>query len=189
MRQTLIQVDDFAPDAAAVREAVIASEFRTQNGPDGYQYTGISEYPVPQWHALLSQAMDREVNIKLSCFRLNLERELPHSWVHSDEVCCAQWAGVLYLNAPKQCLGGTAFWRHTGLGLEELPANESQSFYAMINREWRELTAWEQTALVAMRFNRFCAYPTSMFHSRYPFSGFGSTPQDGRLIWAVFFNV
>lgn len=188
MRPTLLQIDEFAPDAQAVRDAVIAKGFATEQGPDRLPYTGISRYNVPHWHALLMEVLGRDIHVKLSCFRLNIAGELPHSWVHSDEVCDASWAGVLYLNTPEQCRGGTAFWRHAGLGLEELPVGESQAFYGMMNREWRELSSWEQTSLVGMKFNRFCTYPTSFFHSRYPFQGFGSGPADGRLIWAVFYD-
>jgi hypothetical protein len=195
MRHTLIQVDDFAPDAAEVRKAVIEAGFSTEKGPDGFDYTGICKYEVPHWFDLISKALGQKITPKLSCFRLNLAGELPHSWIHSDDIC-AQFASVLYLNPPEQCRGGTAFWRHTGLQLDEMPPWESHPsqtsgewFLSMMNREWKDLTFWEQSGFVSMRFNRFITYPTSRFHSRYPFEGFGTGPQDGRLIWACFFSV
>lgn len=193
---TLLQVDDFAPDAVAVREAVIAGEFKTEIGPDGGEYTGISQYPVPQWVDCIEYAVKRKIVPRISCFRLNLKGELPHSWVHSDGLC-SQFASVLYLNPPNQCSGGTAFWRHTGLNIDRMPTKEeldrlglgSEWFFSMMEKEWKDLTYWQQTSFVAMKWNRFCTYPTSMFHSRFPFSGFGEGPSDGRLVWVMFYDL
>lgn len=196
MTPTLLQIDDFAPDAQAVREAVIAGGFSTEIGPDGLPYTGISKFEVPHWFDLIAKATGHKVIPKLSCFRLNLAGELPHSWVHSDEIC-AQYASVLYLNPPQQCKGGTAYWRHTALELDSMPTSEEVMargldphwFAAMMSREWKDLGFWEQAGFVAMKWNRFITYPTRMFHSRYPFEGFGAGPHDGRLIWAAFYDL
>lgn len=189
------QFEDFARDALAVREAVIASEFTSEQGPDGGTYTGISQYPVPQWHTRIAELVGHAIVPKLSCFRLNLAGELPHSWVHSDDIC-AQYASVLYLNAPEQCIGGTAFWRHTALAIDRLPTHAELAarnihadwFYAMMSREWKDITYWEQTELREMRWNRFITYPTCLFHSRYPFEAFGDSVSNGRLIWICFYD-
>lgn len=196
MKQTLLQVDDFAPDIQAVRAAVIDGGFKTEIGPDGLPYTGISRYEVPHWFDLISASVGCKVIPRLSCFRMNLAGELPHSWVHSDEIC-AQYASVLYLNPPEQCRGGTAFWRHTALDLDAMPGSDEvlargldpHWFAAMMSREWKDLAYWEQTGFVGMKTNRFITYPTRMFHSRSPFEGFGTGPADGRLIWAAFYDL
>jgi len=189
-------VENFAPDALHVREAVIAGQFSTEQGPDGGTYTGISQYPVPQWYERIGEVLGRKITPRLSCFRLNLKGELPHSWVHSDDIC-AKFASVLYLNLPDQCIGGTAFWKHRALGMsyllsrEELAAHgmDADAFYRLMNREWKDANAWEQVGLMGMQFNRFLTYPTQFFHSRWPWEGFGSSPQDGRLIWACFYDI
>lgn len=189
-------MENFAPDAEAVREAVIAGSFATRQGPDGADYTGISDYPVPHWFTRIGEVLGREVVPRLSCFRLNLAGELPHSWVHSDDIC-AQYASVLYLNPPEQCAGGTAFWKHAALGVsyllsrEELEARgmDADAFYKLMNREWKDADAWRQVAFMEMKFNRFLTYPTCFFHSRWPWEGFGTSPQDGRLIWACFYDL
>jgi uncharacterized protein DUF6445 len=189
-------VENFAPDALAVREAVIAGEFHTEQGPDGGTYTGIAQYPVPQWHERISEVLGRPIQPRLSCFRLNLKGELPHSWVHSDDIC-AKFASVLYLNPPEQCTGGTAFWKHAALGMsyllsrEELAAHgmDADAFYKLMNREWKDASAWQQVGFMPMVFNLFLTYPTQFFHSRWPWEGFGTSPQDGRLIWACFYDI
>lgn len=188
--------DDFARDAAAVRQAVIAGGFETKRGPDGALYTGISQYPVPQWFERIGELVGRPIIPRLSCFRLNLAGELPHSWVHSDDIC-AKYASVLYLNLPGQCLGGTAFWKHSALGMDRLLSDaelcargmDPAAFHPFMSREWKDQSNWERVGFVEMRWNRFLTYPTSYFHSRYPFEAFGSGPEDGRLIWVCFYDL
>jgi hypothetical protein len=194
----ILQFDDFAPDIREVRDAVIAGGFSTEKGPDGADYTGISQYPVEHWKARIAELLGKRITLKLSCFRLNLAGELPHSWVHSDDIC-ARYASVLYLNLPEQCKGGTAFWKHAALQIDRVPSKETLTsqadsvyaewFYKMMEREWKDLTFWQQTGMVAMKFNRFITYPTSLFHSRYPFEGFGAGASDGRLIWICFYDL
>jgi hypothetical protein len=188
--------DGFAPDAAAVRDAVIAGGFNTQIGPDGAPYTGISRYAVPHWFDLISVAVGAPIVPRLSCFRVSLAGEVSPVWVHSDDIC-AQYASVLYLNPPEQCAGGTAFWRHRVHGYERLfgpdelaeRGIEYGAYHEWMMAEWRRLHPWTQAGLVPMQFNRFITYPTSYFHSRYPFEGFGASPGDGRMIWVCFFDL
>lgn len=191
----LLVQDHFAADAEVVRQTVIQGGFSTERGPDGAEYTGINETAVPHWHDRIAEVIGKKITPRLSCFRLNLKGEMPHSWVHSDDIC-AQWASVLYLNPAEQCQGGTAFWKHRALGMERLlqedemreSGMEPAAFHAFMTREWKDLTFWQMTMLLPMAFNRFITYPTSYFHSRYPFEGFGSGPQDGRLIWVCFYD-
>jgi hypothetical protein len=192
----LLLFDDFAPDAAEVREAVISWTFATHRGPDGAEYTGISSYPVPQWFNRIAECIGKKIIPRLSCFRLNLKGENPHSWVHSDDIC-AKYASVLYLNSPEQCKGGTAFWSHVELGENFLPSKEAlrndgidaDAFYAKMSDEWKILSRWKQDDFVPMKWNRFITYPTCYFHSRYPHEAFGDGPSDGRLIWICFYDV
>jgi uncharacterized protein DUF6445 len=192
----ILHCDDFAPDLPAVRAAVIRGEFSTHTGPDGAEYTGINLHPVPQFYERISQLLGAKITPKLSCFRMNLAGEMPHSWVHSDDIC-AQFATVLYLNPPEQCQGGTAFWKHKTRGIDRLPSKaelaargeDADAFYRLMDQEWKELQHWERVQFVPMKFNRFITYPTSLFHSRFPFEGFGHGPQDGRLIWICFYDV
>jgi hypothetical protein len=188
----LLQFDSFARDAEQVRKMVVGGEFETKHGPDGALYTGISTYPVPHWFDRLSELLGTKIKPNISCFRLNLAGELPHSWVHSDDIC-AKYASVLYLNLPEQCSGGTAFWKHRTRNIDRLPTraelgSNADEFYQAINREWKELHHWEMIDFVPMRFNRFITYPTCLFHSRHPFEGFGHGSEDGRLIWICFYD-
>ncbi len=188
----VIQFDNFAPDAAEVRERVITGEFTTEQGPDRALYTGISRLQVPHWCDKLAERLGHAIKPGLSCFRLNLKGELPHSWVHADMIC-AEWATVLYLNLPEQCQGGTAFWRHRELGIDRMPegtlAEIGYDFVHAMDMEWKRLEQWEQVGVMPMQWNRLITYPTKMFHSRWPFESFGTGPADGRLIWVCFYDM
>lgn len=188
--------DDFATDAKEIRQQVIDGGFTSEAGPDGAVYTGISKLQAPQWFERIAESIGRRIIPRLSCFRLNLAGENPHSWVHSDDIC-AKYASVLYLNLPEQCKGGTAFWKHEALGIDRLPPKEGlasqginpDAFYKLVEREWKDLTFWKQVGLMEMRFNRFITYPTCLFHSRFPFEAFGNDAKDGRLIWVCFYDI
>lgn len=192
----LLEFENFASDADEIRQSVINGEFATHVGPDGASYTGISLHPVPHWPDRISELIGKKVIPKLSCFRLNLSGELPHSWVHSDDIC-AKYASVLYLNTPEQCKGGTAFWRHKQLLMSRLPTRQwlkdtgcdDEAFYQQMERDWKVLDLWEKEMIVPMKWNKFVTYPTCLFHSRYPFEAFGTGPKDGRLIWICFYDI
>ena len=192
----ILKFDEFAWDAPEVRAAVISGEFGAHVGPDGATYTGISLYPVPHWVDRIAELLKHKIVPRLSCFRLNLKGENPHSWVHSDDIC-ARYASVLYLNEPDQCFGGTAFWKHKTLGINYLPSEKElehhgvvpAKFYANMNEDWKKKDLWKMERFVGMQWNRFITYRTSLFHSRYPFEAFGSGPRDGRLIWICFYDL
>lgn len=193
LRKDILCCDDFAPNIGVVREEVIKGGFKTEIGPDGAKYTGISQYPIPLWFECISKFIGKPITPKLSCFRLNLAGEFPHSWVHSDDIC-AKFASVLYMNPPHQCKGGTAFWRHNQLNIDRLPSlaelgDKGVSYYQAMEKDWKNLGLWDQIGFVAMKWNRFITYPTNLFHSRYPFEAFGKTSEDGRLIWVCFYDV
>jgi hypothetical protein len=198
MKTNLIIVDDFHPDPAALRARVLASRFGDQTGPDGAKYTGISLHQdtQPPLADLISCALGVRVIPRMAFYRLNLDKEMPHSFVHSDDIC-ARYASILYLNEPEQCRGGTAFWKHAETGLDAMPTAEQaramgrdpKEVELELGADWKILEKWKLCGFVGMKFNRFVSYPTSMFHSRYPHEGFGAGKDDGRLIYVCFYDL
>lgn len=196
MKHTLVQVDDFHPDPYGLRAAAIKSEFKTVTGPDGAPYTGVSQFEDPLFIPLVEAALQGKVTPLLQGWRLNFEKELPHNPIHSDDLCSG-WACVHYMNLPEQCQGGTAFWRHRMLNLTAMPSaaeipsfgTDVPSFEKEMEKDCADASPWDMAGYVGMKFNRAIFYPTSQFHSRWPFEGFGTTPEDGRLIKVCFFNL
>jgi hypothetical protein len=67
-------------------------------------------------------------------------------------------------------------------------ASTTSTYHQMMTAEWKKLEPWCTQGFVPMQFNRFITYPTSLFHSRFPFEAFGNGPEDGRLIWICFYD-
>lgn len=180
---------------AEIRREVLEGGFKTEIGPDGCEYTGISKAQYPELCKAVANALGHDIAVTMSFFRFNTKGDLPHSWVHSDEGCAGH-AGILYLNPPEQCEGGTAFWKHEKLGLDEMPTipeltaagADVEGFSEMIHREWCVKDAWKMVGLAGMKFGRFITYRSRLFHSRWPFDAFGDKPENSRLIWVCFFD-
>lgn len=190
----LAQFDNMFPDFLEVRNKVIEGGFSTEIGPDGFPYTGIgSSQPADHWPKIVEQAIGHEIIPRLSCFRLNLSGEMPHSFVHSDDIC-AKYASVTYMNLPEQCKGGTTFWQTNGL--EYMPSDEELTkaginpldYGTEMTKAWKNKNLWSPASFIGMKSNRFITYPCSRFHSRWPWEGWGSGPEDGRMIWALFYD-
>ncbi|MDQ3908294.1 MAG: DUF6445 family protein [Acidobacteriota bacterium] len=132
---------------------------------------------------------------------------------HFDDFC--DYAGLVYLNTPDQCSGGTSFWRHraTGLrlaargeGAESLPAllarfgvADEQALAKRILGEANpdlpegyptgSTSAWELTDVIEMRYNRLVVYDSLLFHTpHYHEERFGETVETRRLTQNLYFN-
>jgi hypothetical protein len=190
METTLIIADDFSPAPSLLRQRARGSDFQTCEF-QGAQYKGVGGKNQPvDMEARIGRLLGFPIKITLSFYRLGTPENEPTTYIHADRNC-ATWAGVLYLNEPEQCRGGTAFWRHKDSGresLSELINSSAFTDFDQLNREGNDESFWEMTGLVGMKFNRLVVYKSDLFHSRYPKAGFGSSPKDGRLIWTCFFN-
>lgn len=51
----------------------------------------------------------------------------------------------------------------------------------------RDADKWDLLTFVEGKYNRAVIFDAPLFHSRYPVEGIGTTPEDGRLIWASHF--
>lgn len=197
MTQRLVVYDDFLASPDRVRAHALRQSFAPQSYK-GHEYNGIgSDYkfcPV----ASISKAVGFEAVPVLNFFRLGLAGDRTTTYIHADTgVDSATWAGVLYLSEPPSPAVGTAFWTHRELGWDALPDAEGfeaaeitpdDRFFANINEDGQGEVAWAMNGFVGMKYNRFLAYPTNLFHSRFPRDTWGTEKSEGRLIWVTFFN-
>ena len=181
MNPSLIIVDDFAPNPQQVRLLALGSDFGTYPF-QGVMYKGVGGSNQPNLEKEIARALG-PVKLVLSFFRLGTPGNDPTTYIHADRNC-AEWAGVLYLSRPQDCRGGTAFWTHPEHG-DRVPA---QADWTRLNSEGADESLWKMNGLAGMKFNRFVAYRSDLFHSRYPKEAWGTGPTDGRLIWTCFFN-
>lgn len=212
MALTLQVVDDFYPDPWQVRDVALSLPFTeaVTNQEKAY-YKGLLSSPfhpyAPSGLALIAQMFGRPLscNGPVGEFRLLLARpegdQLGRTWIYSD-TSAARYSGIVYLNPPDQCQGGTSFYRHREFAWEHMPSPASHMF-AHVARETgmtfpellTRITAdgfetqekWDQVTHIPMRFNRCIIFDSRLFHART--GSFGTFLRDGRLTQNFFFNV
>lgn len=177
----VVVLDDFFPEFDRVREHAKLSYYYDWVGPDEKVYKRITLLHVPGMYDKLCETLGL-VRIASMGYRLNYTGEAPNQSIHSD-LGYATHACVVYLNEGDS---GTAFWRHKKTGADSIGYGQTELF-EQIKDDFEAPDAWEQRLLVPTKKNRAVIYRSNLFHSRYPFDAFGSTPDDGRLIALAFF--
>lgn len=175
-------VDDFLPEAEAVRAEALEAPYIDWTGFDDEVYRRICITDVPG----LREAIERvcgPVEMLGMGYRLNFGGEMPNAAIHSD-MGWGTHAAVVYLSEGE---GGTAFWRHRATGAHRIDPGDV-ALWELVRDDWNRAEAWEQVDCVPMKFNRAAIYEGALFHSRWPFAAFGTGPDDGRLIAVAFFT-
>lgn len=194
MTPTLYIVDDFVENPLALRGKVLEGPFEDIDWR-GAKYTNVNHRNVPDVEAELSRFCGFAIDPVMRFVRLNLEGEMPHNFVHSDQIE-AKYAALLYLNTNTQASGGTALWKHKELGFDRMPTQDEaedlnenpDALRQRIEADWSDKDKWEMAGFAGMKFNRLILYPSACFHSRYPWEGFGKNSSNGRLVYVYFFN-
>lgn len=199
MTTSLVVVDDFLQDPAALRSMALKLTYPAQQGA----FPGRNSQERIDLPGLLQEA-SRCVGESLRLLdppeshakcRITLAADTGKARVHIDRT--AYWSGILYLTLPQDCRGGTEFFRHrrtrtdrAALSLEELAAMGYASPEAMyddiIGKDGTDASKWERTMTVPMRYNRLVLLRPWLWHSAEP--GFGDSVANGRLIYLMFFG-
>lgn len=208
----VIIIDNFLADPAEVRRLAMNLDMAEDNKSF---YPGVSA--VPNWdcsslYYALQNILERtikpsEISLRISAMTTKPKDLLPmQSRPHADH-CYA--AGMIYLNTPEQCSGGTAFYRHRATGFEWLPTTYLDhhraaadrlgiSIETLDERLKAEPTAtgqyitgtndeWELIDSIDMRNNRFVVYTGNLFHSAYYTENmFGDAIDQRRLTFNFF---
>ncbi|HYE88148.1 MAG TPA: DUF6445 family protein [Vicinamibacterales bacterium] len=195
---SFIMIDDFLPEPEAARRQAVQLNY-DRALKDG-NYPGVlSDRPLPIQG--LDEAVSKVLGVPVEgapgtvhghC-RLTLRSERGLSGVHIDPTF---YSGILYLSAPEHCRGGTDFYRHRRTGLDRVPANPLELVRAgyndvneliedVVNRDTMKPARWEKTFTAPMRFNRLILFSPWMFHNSA--AGFGDRPDNGRLVYLMFF--
>lgn len=180
----MLVIGNFLPIDIAnkIRQEAIDAKYIDWLGHDGQTYKRISIVDNQDIRDTIEKHCGK-VDMLGMAFRLNYEGEEPNQSIHTD-VGWGTHALVLYLNDGPS---GTAFWRHKSSGKGRLNPHDLMT-YSFVRKDWTDESKWEQIDFVPMIFNRGIIYESELFHSRWPFKAFGSTPEDGRLIVVAFFT-
>lgn len=112
-----------------------------------------------------------------------------------------QWVGVCHLTLPKNCQGGTSFWKHKKTGFEKYPVLKKE--LARVNRianipntpkeigkyfleEGLDRSRWLEVRKVPMIFNQLVLFKSDLFHTYT--SIFGNSRENSRLVHLFCFD-
>jgi hypothetical protein len=195
---SLLIIDDFLTDPQSARSKALALDYDAALKNGNYPGTLSSEsLPIAGLDDAVSQIIGAKVKpqpgTSHSRCRLTLANDKGLSGVHIDPCF---YSGILYLNLPEHCRGGTDFFRHKRTGLDRVPMDTGQMLAAgyadpnqlieeVVNADTLKPSKWEKQLTVPMRFNRLVLFSPWMFHNSA--RGFGSRPDNGRLVHLMFF--
>ncbi len=202
MLTTSIIVDDFFSDPLDIRKKLLNLDYPEPDESANYPGRDSKQIlKLPGIDDLVSQLTgERVISSTLRSHgraRISMAADEKNrkSTVHIDPA--AVWSAILYLSLPDYCQGGTEFFRHKETGMErapiyphELKAMGASNYYQggekILQKDSNDLTKWEQTMVVPMRFNRLVLLRPWYFHT----SGlsFGTTDENSRLVYLMFFT-
>lgn len=191
MRRPLLCVfDDFFAEIESVREEIVCGEFGPYESPwDGVRYPGIQK-DVPEWvkqmfHVKLSKICEAEIQDVATFARLTTLDlpPAPHA-IHADS-SMAQFSAHLYLSRQWPVGSGTSFWKHRTEGT----THSSKTDVTRVTADSHVEEAWEKYVAVQGAYNRACVHAANLWHRAEPYGGWGSRPDDGRLVLTCFFNI
>lgn len=131
-------IEDFLPDAEAIRAHAFPADFIYWPGHDGEVYKRVSLTDVPGLLARIEQEVG-PVDMLGRRYGLNFGGELANAAIHSD-LGWGTHALVLYLSEGE---GGTAFWRHKPTGAHRIDAGDV-SLFAAVRDHWNDASQWER---------------------------------------------
>lgn len=190
-------IDNFTPYPDAVRASALAAGFGTWRPNKGE--VGSSNYDgMGFWgdHAMMLRPLMFHMGCPVvpnSMFFRVTNADTEAAYVHSDREM-GDFTCVAYLSE-HQDEYGTAFYRHRRTGMTRMPSfaqmREMPDEFARLKEEMVRGSDddWERIGFVEGAFNRAVIFEAPLFHARVPRHGFGSTPQDGRLVWASHFMI
>lgn len=198
MPPSFVMVDDFVANPAELRRQALALGYDPAFKKGNYPGL-VSErpLPIPGLDDYVSKVIGAPVmaapgTLHGHC-RVTLKNDRGRSGVHIDP---AFYSGILYLSLPRDCRGGTDFFRHRPTGLDRVPQSDDAIRDAgytdinalvegVVNTDTLKPARWEKSFTAPMRFNRLILFSPWMFHNSA--AGFGDSPENGRLAYLMFF--
>ncbi len=199
MLPSLLIIDDFLKNPERARSDALKLDFNAKSGRGNYAGR-TSDKPLEINH--LCDSVSKRLNAPVRpangtlhghC-RITLKRDRGRTGVHIDP---CDYSGILFLNLPEQCRGGTDFFMHRRTRLDGIPRQTTEILKAgydsadsliqnVVNKDTFHAERWLRTMRVPMRFNRLILFSPWLFHNAAP--GFGTSQEDGRLVCLMFFE-
>ena len=201
MRITHLIIDDFYADPYRVREIALNANYENReeayypgdNTTGPFEFEGINEVVSN----LVHEPVMGTPNTAHCGFRLAMAGAESRATLRIHVDGANHWSGIVYLNLPEHCRGGTEFYRHKELGTDHAPLYNSdvkQFGYDscalftqdLTKKDSNDESKWEHLFTVPMRFNRCVIFRPWFWHT--PSKSFGDCRENARLIQMFFFT-
>lgn len=195
--KNFLVVDNFTADPDRVRQSALESGFGTWRPNKGE--VGSSVYDgMNFWgdHATPLRSLVRvhgQMIYPNSMFFRVCNEGTEAAYVHSDREA-GEFTAILYLSKHGED-SGTGFYRHRESGITRMLSfaemAQTPEWFAKFKTEMVEGSpnVWECIQYVAGHYNRALIFEAPLFHSRHPKHGYGSTADDGRMVWVCHYNL
>ncbi len=199
MYQSIIVVDDFYPEPEEMRKAAIALGYPPPSPVQNHSGRNSAKRLIVQGvddavSGIVGQPLVGNLKTSHGLCRITLAADESRFNVHIDED--TEWAGIVFLNTPDQCRGGTDFFRHKPTGSERAPITEDElgvfgaatvqeAIAQVLEADSNDPDKWEVTMTLPMRFNRLVLFRPWLWHTAA--GAFGNSDDTGRLIQLFFF--
>ena len=202
MIANLIILDDFYADAHMVRQQALNLDYPDRRGEQNFPgRNSRQKLQPPGLENLISEITGERLapsgqNAHGHCrAAMAGDDERRRYYVHIDPGVV--WSGILYLTLPEHCRGGTEFYRHietdsdrAPLFPDELRTAGAQTYWEagdrIVQRDSNDLSKWELTMTVPMRFNRLILLRPWLWHTAG--ISFGDSLENCRLVHLFFFE-
>lgn len=114
------------------------------------------------------------------------------AYVHSDREAGSHTC-IVYLTEHEG--SGTGFYRHRETGMTRMPSFEEMrdkpEFFEKLKKQMVQGSDsdWELMDFVRGTFNKAVIFDAPLFHARHPKNGFGTTAEDGRMVWVCHYRM
>lgn len=190
MNSVAMVLDEFIDDFPRERVSADLATYGDYTNPwDGVVYPGINaavpEHLADEIVGKVEAVMGFRIVPRAIFTRLSLKGSQPPHQAHTD-ASMGQYSLMLYLNRAEHCSGGTSLLRNRETGEERNPVDAYGE--QVWKRDTNNPVAWEKTLTCGMKPNRAFIFSADLYHRAEPIGGFGTTPQDGRLVLTMFFD-
>lgn len=191
-------IDNFLDKPEEVRESAFQSGFgtwRPNKGEVGSSiYDGMSFWgDHGSGQRSIAKAVGHPVIVNSMFFRItNLDTE--PAYVHSDREA-GDYTCICYLSKHEDNTSGTGLYKHKELGWQSMPSfvdlMTEPDLFDKLKKEMVDGSDkyWDMTHFVEGKWNRGFIFKAPLFHARLPKNGFGSSFEDGRLVWVAHFDL